>query len=437
MADTSDSSRPEELDSAIATIESRKDALGDPVKVGRVLSALYIRKRNVPKAEEALKGAVAAAPNSAEARMSLATLHQAKGEVQQAETEFKAAVEADPKEPAGKLRLADFYLQQRKVGDAKRVLGEIVASHPDYTPALLRTAEIALAERRLDDSLKALEPVLKKNADDRTGLLLMGMVQLGKGQPNDSIQTFQKVLKSNPKFTPARYQLALAYIQAGNVEQAKSELREIVETSRKEKKIPNADAVFLLADLNIKQGATDVAIEDLKAFIDLLPKVPRAYELLGAAYLRKNEPAKATESYRRILALSPDDPRGKYLVAYRASGRGQAGGGAQAFRGGAGGGPEGDRTPGSARGPGPGRKEARCRTRAGQEADREVAGHRGPLLRPRRRPPGRGELDQAVAAHKKAIELDPQAVRLVPRAGPDLRSATENRRGARGARPGG
>src|SRR5262249_48473885 len=40
----------------------------------------------------------------------------------------------------------------------------------------------------------------------------------------------------------------------------------------------------------------------------------RAYELLGTAYLGRREPAKATDAYRRIVALAPKDPRGPYLI---------------------------------------------------------------------------------------------------------------------------
>ena len=48
----------------------------------------------------------------------------------------------------------------------------------------------------------------------------------------------------------------------------------------------------------------------------------------------------------------------------------------------------------------------------------------------------KGDLDLAVAAHKKAIELDPRGVRLLQRAGPDLRTPEQDRRRPGPARPG-
>ena len=56
------------------------------------------------------------------------------------------------------------------------------------------------------------------------------------------------------------------------------------------------------------------AIEDLERFVAGQPQSFGAYMLLGSAYLAKGKPAKATETYRRLVVLAPKDPRGPYLV---------------------------------------------------------------------------------------------------------------------------
>jgi tetratricopeptide (TPR) repeat protein len=318
MADTSENVA--ELDKAIQTIEQKRASLGDPEKVARVLGALYLRKHDIPHAEAALKDAVAAAPKSVQARISLANLYQAKGEVEAAEKELQTAASADSKDPVGKLRLADFYLQQRKIDEAKRVLAEITTAHPDYLPAWLRTAEVAIAEKRFDDASKALAVVFDKSPKDRTGLMLRGQVQLAQNRTDEAIQTYQSVIKDNPSFPPARVRLATAQLQAGNTEQAKSELRQALETA------PNyAEAVFLLAELNIRTGTAEVAIEDLNKFLAHSPRAARGYELLGAAYLQERQAARATAAFRKRLELAPQDVRGQYLVAtsLRAEGKTQ------------------------------------------------------------------------------------------------------------------
>lgn len=304
-----------ELDEAIARIEEKKATLGEPGQVGRVLAALYLRKGDLDKAEEALQESLQAA-NSAEARFTLARIHIARGELDSAEKELRGATEAAPDEPVAQLRLADFYLRQGKIPEAKAVLGTLTSGFADYLPAWQRTAEVAIAETRYDDARTSLDAVFERSPEDRTGLMLLGQVQLNEGEVNEALLTYQRVLSENPQFSPARVQLAMAHVQAGSAEQAKSELRQALDAT------PHfAPAVFLLSDLNIQAGAADVATEDLQRFMAEAPnaKQPqtaaRAYELLGTAYLRRGQAARATAEFRKRLELAPADPKGRYLLA--------------------------------------------------------------------------------------------------------------------------
>ena len=56
------------------------------------------------------------------------------------------------------------------------------------------------------------------------------------------------MLKLEPHHAPAHYQLALAQLQAGNIQQAKAELKEATSLA------PNfAEAVLALAQLNLQR----------------------------------------------------------------------------------------------------------------------------------------------------------------------------------------
>src|SRR4029453_17119592 len=101
-----------------------------------------------------------------------------------------------------------------------------------------------------------------------------GRVHRPKREPTGAIQDFQQVLKLEPRHAPAHYQLALAQLQAGNLQQAKAELKEATSVS------PNfADAVLLQAQLNLQTGAVGPAIEDLERLIAHDPKILQAHVL--------------------------------------------------------------------------------------------------------------------------------------------------------------
>src|SRR5262245_44836456 len=70
---------------------------------------------------------------------------------------------------------------------------------------------------------------------------------LGQRRNKTAIQEFQQVLKLEPRSAPTRYQLAVAELQEGNPEQAKTDLKEAISIA------PNlAEAVFLLAERTSK-----------------------------------------------------------------------------------------------------------------------------------------------------------------------------------------
>jgi len=56
-----------------------------------------------------------------------------------------------------------------------------------------------------------------------------------------------------------------------------------------------------------EQGQTSVALDEVKQVIALDPSFPDAYNLRGLIYMQLNDPRQADESFRRAVALNPND----------------------------------------------------------------------------------------------------------------------------------
>ena len=311
---------PQDVGDAVERLEAAQSDFGEKAKPYLALGALYLRKQDVVKAEQAFKRAVTVEPKSIEAHTLLGNFYLAKRDSANAEQEFKAAASIAPVGSPARVTLADFYLMLNRPEEAKQVLTDINKQAPDFLPAWRRTAQIALAEKKYEDSIRALEVILRKNPEDVDGHLLRGQIYLAQRETSAAVDEFQRVLRQEPKSAPAHYQLALARLQAGNVDQAKLELREAKTDA------PGfVDAQLLLAELNIRTGNIEPAIEELEATIEKQSKVARAYVLLGGAYLAKKEAIKATETYRQFARLDPKNPQGPYLIGLglRAQGKNQ------------------------------------------------------------------------------------------------------------------
>ena len=300
---------PQEVADALERLEAAQDSFGEKAKPYLAVGALHLRKQDLVKAEQAFKRAATVEPKSIEAHTLLGNFYLAKRDPTNAEQAFKAAAAIAPAGSPARVALADFYLLLNRPEEAKQILAEINKQAPEFLPAWRRTAQIALAEKKYGDSHQALDVIMKKNPEDVDGHLLRGQILLAERKTKEAVQEFQGVLRLEPKSAPTHYQLALAHLQAGNVAQAKISLQDA-----KTNASGFVDAQLLLAELNIRTGNIDPAIEELEGIIEKQPKTGRAYVLLGGAYLAKKEAVKATETYRQFARLDSKNAQGPYLV---------------------------------------------------------------------------------------------------------------------------
>jgi protein O-mannosyl-transferase len=83
-----------------------------------LLAMAQLQRRNLPAAETAAQGSVAAAREPAASLQILGMVRSAKGDQQGAVAAFEQAVRADPEEPQGVLLLANAYREQGRLGQA-------------------------------------------------------------------------------------------------------------------------------------------------------------------------------------------------------------------------------------------------------------------------------------------------------------------------------
>jgi tetratricopeptide (TPR) repeat protein len=132
---------------------------------------------------------------------------------------------------------------------------------------------------------------------------------LAKRETMSAVEDFRKVLSLEPSSAPARHQLALAHLQAGNFHQARLELRETMKLA------PSfLEASLLLSELDIQSGAVRPAIDDLEKIIARRPDALAAYALLITGHLAARDPIRAATTARALTKADPREPRGPYLL---------------------------------------------------------------------------------------------------------------------------
>ena len=191
--------RPADVDAALSRFEQVQATFDERPTFHIGLGTLYLKKRDIARAEQAYKQAVARDPKSVHAHSALGRFYLLTRDSNRAEQELKAAAELSPAGSPARMELAEFYVRTGKRDAAKAVLTDMTTKDGGYLPAWRRQAEIALAEGHPDEAESKLQPVLKKNPSDIEGLLIRGRIHLAKRETTEAISAFQRVIKLEPK----------------------------------------------------------------------------------------------------------------------------------------------------------------------------------------------------------------------------------------------
>ena len=301
--------RQNEIAEAAAGFEAARPVLEARAGYHISLAELSLKTRDFTKAEAQLKEALNRDEKSVQAHLLLANLYRAKGDRDSALAEFKTAVAIEPVVGGARLNLVDFHAANRDFNAAKEVLRSSKESEGDYLATRRRLSELAFIEGKTDESLAILADIFKKAPSDVEGHLIRGRIYLTKRQTTEAIQDFQGVLKADSKHAQARYWLAIAYHQTGNIQQAKTELTQALVLAP-----AMTDAAFLLAQMNLESANPAAVIESMEKIIAAQPKALQAYLLLGTAQLSRQQPAAALQTFKKMQAIAPKDPRPVHLT---------------------------------------------------------------------------------------------------------------------------
>jgi len=120
-------------------------------------------------------------------------------------------------------------------GYSKQIAFLLLATSPLLVNAdnanWLKEASSLLKNNEADKAISILEPEMENHAGELEYDFLLGQAALANNQPNLAVFALERAILSNPTQDGARYTLARAYADLGEIKQAKKELLYIIKTS--------------------------------------------------------------------------------------------------------------------------------------------------------------------------------------------------------------
>lgn len=326
LADGDSAKAMEDLDQALRTDPRHLDSLllkGD----------LLLADGKSAEAAAAYREALRVNPRDATPRLALAGIAIAENRLGDARTEVDAALKAMPGNLQAHYTQALVDFREKKTEQARDHLAGVLKSAPDFAPALLLGGSIEYALGNLQTAETYLNKVVKAAPDNLYAVRLLAASQLRLGRPDDAANTlgpalrsvnrdagalivageialarkdfaqasayFEQAAQSNPDSAAIRTELGISRLAQGD-SRAMADLKT---AAGMEGAGSRADTFIILDELERKQF--DAALASVAALEKKQGATPLAWNYRGAAYLGKQDTARARDSFEQALKLDP------------------------------------------------------------------------------------------------------------------------------------
>ena len=231
------------------------------------LGAMLFRLGRTDEAFEALKQAVADAPQLEPAAVSMARLAAQKGDPKKADEWFDYATKAEPNNARVRLARAGWLLDQGRPSDARAEADEALRLDPKSNDVQRLRGLIAWHLRDLTGAEAILEPLHRDAPADLVAANLLALCLVEQDDPakkSRGLQLAEVDAQQEPRLPDLKATLGWAQFRSGQTEPAEKALTAAVQGAR-----VSPDIAFYLASVLAARGRTDDARRLLQTAVDL------------------------------------------------------------------------------------------------------------------------------------------------------------------------
>jgi Flp pilus assembly protein TadD len=220
------------------------------------------------------------------------------GDHKGAERAYRRGLELAPDDAELRNALGWTLFQDTRTAEAvaeyERALGanpRHAKAHNNLALALVELGRLEEAAAHFRTSLD-IEPKAEIHSD-------LGFVMARLGRPQEALAGYRKALELDPACASAHFNLAVASVQAGKLEDAEAHYRKALAGKA------TAETHNGLGYVLARRGRTDEAVAEFRKAIDANPKFTPACNNLAEALVKQGKLEEAAQYYRRSLAEKP------------------------------------------------------------------------------------------------------------------------------------
>jgi tetratricopeptide (TPR) repeat protein len=176
------------------------------------------------------------------------------------------------------------------------------ATQVDKLLKQLEHAAALIAENRTADAEEELSSILRVAPNEPAALNLLGTIRAQQGRLREAEKLFLRAVRNDNKYVGAHMNLAHLYTLMGQPNNTISELKKVLLVDAR-----NAEALDRLARLLLARGEIDEGIKAIEQAEQAQLLTVKLLVLLGDAYLKKGNAARAEARYQLALDQQSDE----------------------------------------------------------------------------------------------------------------------------------
>ncbi|MGB2633596.1 MAG: tetratricopeptide repeat protein [Candidatus Acidiferrum sp.] len=285
------------------------------------LSNLYQLNKQPPQAEQVLRQGISNIPNGRLLYLDLAAVLSSQDRSHDGDAIIDNLRKQDPESAETAQAIGDFYLAQKETDRGIAEYRRGLAISANNTAIEKRLEDVYLTTGQAKAAAELDKKLMKDSQDDPVVRINHGRLLTVQGEFSNAILYLQKIVTdgADPEPERARYYLAMAYWQDGDMTQARASLLDALQSARNS---PDAKAasnlhttLVALARLSTTQGNAKDAEVYAKELVDRFPADPDGRQLLWEALARQGEFKSAEVEILKAKELSPNDPNIRVSLA--------------------------------------------------------------------------------------------------------------------------
>jgi tetratricopeptide (TPR) repeat protein len=308
---------------ALSQAQDAVKAQETPAALAALARAQVRTQQNVAALQTADK-AVQAGATSAVAQEAYGEALLASGRNAEAEAAFRKAMQIDPKMAEAQVGLSHALLAQKKAAEAVAEARKATETDPKSGEAFaaLGTAILAENSKNWNDAIAQAQQGAFVSPSSPVVQVAVGRIFEAGGNLDQAVSSYKRALEADPGFIAARVALVQVQIRKGEYDAALPEAQKLAAEAP-----DSGDAQLMVGRLLAQKGDFAGAVGPLDKAAKALPGSAEAQALSGLAFVRTRQPDQALVAYKKAVELDPKnlDNRSNYGLLLGMAGKSEEG----------------------------------------------------------------------------------------------------------------